>query len=282
MKRTAILPLLLIFGTVWSQSNKISLHIIDSNSKKAVPYAAASIKTQSYGIHADDHGYLILTLPDSVNSDDYLQFSCIGYKSAQIKLSNIRDTVFLEPSTKILDEVHVEAKKLRARILGKNEHGAFTHVNIYHVYDSLDRGEGREFGSVLKINRNCRIESFNFYLSSNTFGSLTFRIQIYRMDNKTPSEHRIQRDVIHKVTESGTGWVSVDLTDHDIWLNDETVLASAQLVDFERPDSAYPALSIPVITPTPFNGFAFRSGSNFDWSINTAANPSIFLEAFCE
>jgi len=140
MKILNIVFFCFISFTVHSQIT-ISGLVIDAHSKKSIPYATIINTNSKHGLYTTENG----TFKISVNKNDSLHISCIGYKPIttpvlySVNKNNSPDTFYLIPYSKDLGEVivaPVDWSKYKEMKLG--------YANLksnYHV----SRGTGVEY-----------------------------------------------------------------------------------------------------------------------------------------
>ena len=272
---------------VYGQIRELKFRVINAETQEPISYVNVGVLNKSIGTNSDINGEVTFKFSlDDMNSNDLIVISCIGYYKKSLKLSELlyldNKTVELQPKTSVLKEVTISDRELKARILGKKSKGALTHVNIYSVKDSIDDGLSQEFGVILKNKRNCIINSFNFFLSSNNFDNIKFRFILYEyMHDGSIGNYLIDDHIYFEVKNSHIGWVQVDLNSYEIEFEGKDIIATVQIIETYFSKSK-PKLALPLVTPSPFNGFLYRDKSQSEWLINRSANPSIYLEAVCE
>jgi hypothetical protein len=131
--------LVLITGLAVVAQQK-SFTIIDASSKESIPYASVNL-LNSYGIYADENGFVILA-----NETDEIELSCLGYETKKVKVNDINKEVFLSPKPIELDEVEIVAavKKVKK---GEEEVKAIGHQNVKYMCRS---SIGRQYAFLVK------------------------------------------------------------------------------------------------------------------------------------
>jgi hypothetical protein len=114
--------LFLVFSCVSNISfsqEKIACKVLDATTKKPVIYATVMLKKINRGTHADFNGNF--EIPRKYKENGIIKISSIGYKTAEIKLSqlknNIINVIYLSISNNRLDEVIIKTPKKRKRKL---------------------------------------------------------------------------------------------------------------------------------------------------------------------
>ena len=111
MKQIYNLILLSFFITFYSFSQEsINARLLDSISKKPIPYATISLNNNS-GVISNDRGKFLIHLSKKQAKRDSLLIRCMGYETKHIAARNFTDTiVFLNPKSIELEEVLVSNK----------------------------------------------------------------------------------------------------------------------------------------------------------------------------
>lgn len=103
-----------------SIKNKISGLVIDSESKKEIPFASIVVKDSYIGTSANENGFFELYIPNSTQNKS-VKISSIGYQSKTIEAKKIKSKIELNPETTILDEVIIHSKrKVTAKTIIEN------------------------------------------------------------------------------------------------------------------------------------------------------------------
>ncbi|CAM3588343.1 hypothetical protein FLGE108171_04495 [Flavobacterium gelidilacus] len=115
---------MLFFTNIFSQ--KITITIQDSIEKQSLPYSSVSF-FDGNGLFADENGKLII----DKKIIDSIKVGHVGYFSKIIKLSNIKDLVYLEKDTTLLKEVVVVYKRQESKGINVKP---LIHNNVYNMY----------------------------------------------------------------------------------------------------------------------------------------------------
>jgi len=280
--KTLIIISLLVNSTGLAQTVRFTCVVLDSESKKPIPYVSLGVREKGIGTNADQNGRISFMLNSGQLSDSAVWvFSSIAHEPREICQSDFStlngDTVILKPTTVLLKEVGIKSTGLKRREIGKKSHGALTHINLYSVRDSIDDGLSQEFGVLLNLRSACLIRDFNVFFSSNNFDSLRFQFFLYEMDNDELTRVPLPGPAYLVVTDYE--WQRLQLD--EIELPKGQYAFTLQLID-QQFSGEEPRLSMPMTVPSPFNGFIYRSKSQDEWDFRKSANPSMFLTADCE
>ena len=176
-KITFYLFILLLNFNSYSQENIINGEIKDAENKTLLQYANIGIANKNVGTVSNSNGKFFLKLNESINENDLVTFSYVGYQTKTIaisKLNLLNNVIVLEPEKNQLDEVAIKFVKPKPKILGRNSKGfGLMHTNFYTYYEKdVDDRLSKEVGMKFKIRKDCKINDLNFNITSNEFSSL--------------------------------------------------------------------------------------------------------------
>ena len=105
-----------ITGILFSQE-KISYKVLDASTKKPVVYATVMLKKINRGTHADINGNF--EIPIKYKKNGILRISSIGYKTKEIKLSDLHknntNIIYLVVSNNHLNEIVIKSSRKKKR-----------------------------------------------------------------------------------------------------------------------------------------------------------------------
>lgn len=116
MKLFFSISLILILSSSLAQ-NSISLLIIDSDSKEAVPFVKVTVKNKNRGTYSNEKGIVSL---DNLMIKDTLYINHIGYESKLLLVKNLKylKQISLIPTTYILNETTIKASNYKETLIG--------------------------------------------------------------------------------------------------------------------------------------------------------------------
>ena len=122
MKKSIFLVLFFMFEVFITAAQTgivITNKVIDAKSKHPLVFAHVYDKKLSTGTFTDKNGYFTLIIPKS-HINDTLTFSFVGYKTLNLEITEIKDTVILlTPKTNMLKEVTIVARYNPKKIFRK-------------------------------------------------------------------------------------------------------------------------------------------------------------------
>ncbi|MBI6117894.1 carboxypeptidase-like regulatory domain-containing protein [Salegentibacter maritimus] len=270
-----------ISAFTYSQSN-IKGKIIDADTKSELPYANIGIQGTNIGTVSDKNGNFNLNLNKKLRSSDTLQFSFLGYKKKLIQISSLRNkenVVKMIPQSDKLTEVVIPSKKPKEKTIGRNHIGTGTlWFNFYTAGEVQNDKLGTEAGMKFNLNGDYRLKSLNFYVGSNQYNSVKFRLNVYRLDNNEPTELLNREDIIFDVGDIQSDWFKVDLDTYDIYLEEElgSFAVTIQWLESKKktPDSKFFAIPLGI---NPLDTKYFREKGMSNWN-SSNHNLSFYLE----
>jgi carboxypeptidase-like protein len=196
--------------------------IIDLKTNAPLPYVNIGIVGKNLGAVSNIEGSFSITLPNSYDSDT-LKISMVGYTSLSYEVKTFKNnfnnrkslSIFLEEKTNNLQEVIVEDKKLRTKLLGDVKESTTNTMGFYSPQ------LGTELGTTIKIKKSpTYLKNFNFFIADNTFDSLFFRLNIYSLENGYPSENILSENIFIK-TNITEGKVIINLEKYNIKVQED-------------------------------------------------------------
>ena len=235
MKNTiSILVLLLSFCC---QGQTIQGLVLEHRTHGALAYVNIGINNKGIGTVSDLNGKFNLKLSED-NFNDTIFFSIIGYKSKQIKVSevHINDTivVLLKSQPYILNEVEIISYR-KHKTIGKRNHLDRFIVSFTESY------LGAEMGTLIKINKRiAKIENVNISVQNCTNDSIEFRLNIYSYKNKIPNKTLIDSPIYFTLSKNDSGKVvTVDISKFNIIVKDDIVITVECLNDIGKDNVSF-------------------------------------------
>ncbi len=108
MIKNVLLVILFLWNTLIFSQN-ISGTIKNKQTQEPIPYVTIQIN-KNYGTISNEEGNFSLNI-ERFSEDTFVKFSCIGFKTKEIKIKDISETIFLEEQIVNLDEVDIDSQK---------------------------------------------------------------------------------------------------------------------------------------------------------------------------
>lgn len=211
--------LIFVMNITIARAQQIHLQgsVFDEQSALSIANATISIQSKNLFFPCDDAGKFDFTSDKLINTDS-VAFSCIGYQTKTIKLSDILPncTVRLAVLVNVLKEVKISSKPPALINVGSKMRSEDMYSSYLPGMEQAMFIEGSE--SVKGI-----IQKVGFYLGngrllSNNVGDVTapFRIRLYEADSGGMPGKELTKDVIVISARKNNAWFDVDISDYHI------------------------------------------------------------------
>jgi hypothetical protein len=224
MEKVFFKSLILLVFTSFSLKAQVKMQgqIIDANTKAAVPFATIGVKNRVIGTVADSTGKFQLSIStDSIGPNNPVIVSCIGYRSVEINYQTLKgetQSIALSPSTTLLSQVAVKPLKFKVKTFGRTGSSAFMSTKMISEHNHTSDELGKEIGTVINIDKNCRLTTFNMHVIFNHFDNVKFRLNIYSVKDGLPDTLIIKENILLDVGHVRQKWINVDLTKYQVYL----------------------------------------------------------------
>jgi hypothetical protein len=215
-------------------SIKISGKVIETKSRKPIPFVNIGIIEKNVGTLSDPDGSFEINFPLQY-AHDSLIFSSIGFAKKKIPISEIKRskivTIELEQSGTMLHEVVVSAKKISTKIQRLGWMGGKDGVL---PFDTIQGG-----GAVALLVKSPSIpfliEKLQVRLLYNSKDTCKLRLHLYAYDSvhNVPADELLSKEIILKETKR-FGWLRFDLSGYEITLNEKYFLIGFEWIDDRR------------------------------------------------
>ena len=287
MKYTTTLLFVFLSFVIYAQENNISGEIKNSQNGLNLEYVNIGIANRNVGTVSNAKGNFTLKLNEKVSLNDTIVFSHIGFEPKKVLVSQLKSShniVAMIPSENILKEVVVSFKKPKSKQFGRSTKGlSLMHSNFFYAFDkTVDDYLSRERGMEFRIKKDCKVNDFNFNITSNDFKSVKFRLNFYKVENDLPSKILIEKDIIFEVKDNKLGLFTVDLKPYDIYLDKEMgdIAVTIQWIESIKTDEKSRFFSISTAVSVTENSF-YRERNMSSWS-KTGQNLTFYLNTMCQ
>lgn len=234
MKTLFFVALLLLSSAAEAQLIKGT--VTNARTHEALAFVNIGVVGKALGTVADEQGAYQLAFKEAL-ANEPVRVSSLGFASRTLTLRELaaQPNVALTPETVSLNEVLVPGKTLlrRTHILGNPGNS----TNTTNTLSAADLGS--QEGLVIKLSRRpTRVLNANFNIAQSSSGTVTFRVNLYRLDAKgRPTDTKLMaRDVVVTMPIV-KGPVTVDLNAEKLVLN-ENFFLSVEMVKWENPADA--------------------------------------------
>lgn len=188
--------LILSFNTLCGQNNITGI-IINETTKLPVEYVNIGIVGENIGTVSDEKGVYNLLLKDTDENHSIL-FSCIGYESHSIKISELKKNKnsFLKEKVYSLGDVYVKPHKFKQRVLGITTKSKA--LNTGFEKNML----GYEAGLLMNVKKRSVIKEVHVNISACSYDTIFYRLNIYEVKGKREFENILREPIFIKVPKN--------------------------------------------------------------------------------
>jgi len=188
-----------------------------------LPYVNIGIKGGKTGTVSNREGVYTLTIPDQLLQDT-VTFSCIGFEEKSIVAGDLSKNnnmkIMLTEKVALLKEVTVSNAKRKTRKLGIT--GRTPMISI--PTSSLTSTDIFEQARLIHLSSPAKILNANIFLISDDAREVTIRVNFYGFKNGQPTGRLIEKNIVkQKVIKKG--WLTIDLSDQDIYIDNDFVVS---------------------------------------------------------
>ncbi|AXB55599.1 carboxypeptidase-like regulatory domain-containing protein [Flavobacterium fluviale] len=287
MKYTSTLLFVFLSFAIYAQENTISGDVKNSQNNSALEYVNIGIARKNSGTVSNANGNFVLKLSEKVSLNDTIVFSHIGFEAKKVLVSHLQsknNVVAMTPSENALKEVVVTFKKPKPKQFGRSSKGlSLMHSNFFYAFDkTVDDYLSREKGMELRIKKDCKVNDFNFNITSNEFKSIKFRLNFYKVENNLPSTILIDKDIVFEVKDNKLGLFTVDLKPYDIYLDKEMgdIAVTIQWIESVKSNEKSKFFAISTAVSATENSF-YRERNMANWS-KSGQSLTFYLNTMCQ
>ncbi|MFT7297920.1 MAG: hypothetical protein ACI81S_000840 [Sphingobacteriales bacterium] len=226
MKFPLFLMLMVTGFSCLAQKNISGRIIAEEKGKTPVSYANIGIPGKNLGTVSNLNGEYSLSIPDSLSKDS-VRFSAIGFKPKTLAIKDLQKLKEISLSAQIFDipEVEIKSSKLKEKILGYKTDSRAMQAGF------TSNKLGNEVGVRIKTKgRETYLKEFATNISSNTYDTVKFRLNIYTIKDDLPHQNILKENIIITTTIE-QGRVAVDLTPYKIWIDEDVIVTMEWIED---------------------------------------------------
>ena len=242
-----------------SAQNTLTGLVIDSETGLPMQYVNVGIPSTTRGTVTDGHGQYALDVDGS--EQPIIRYSYLGYQSVDLDLrrDGFQDTVRLQATIMELPLLVVRPLGKR-QVLGSLRQKYRSKVNLA-MESKPDQNLGSAVGRRFNVSEKVSLDTLSFYLSSNDFDSVTFRVQIMDLRHGKPDPQIQWKQILIGLGAHRQGWIQVDLKASG-WTIDDDVMVCVEWVEALGKGQQ---LSFPLHYPTLGSTHYYRYGSQNRW-----------------
>ncbi|MDO5972055.1 carboxypeptidase-like regulatory domain-containing protein [Flavivirga aquimarina] len=219
----------------YAQNIIINGLIIDFETKEPIEFVNIGILNKNKGTVSNQNGEFNLEVSKEYIKDS-LTISHINYYPSKIPIVNAKNkTVFLKPKMNELSEVIVSNKKKKNRKIGVKSYNPLLWLGgISEDNDIIENAQ--------RINipeKIVRIKYVNIYLRRGFESDSSFvRINFYKNVDNMPGERIVFENILQK-KQIKPGWLQIDLTKKEIYVEEDFFVGVEFIPDFKNPLNVY-------------------------------------------
>ena len=238
--------------------------IVTDSLQKPIQYANIGILNKQIGTVLNQNGEYFLNVDNSMNLDT-LKISCLGYKSIEKVINNIKDNNFnisLENYSEKLEEVVIKSNKLKTYTEGKDKTDTKTEI-FFAIKNRKILNLGSEIGRKFSLGRKkpSLLKEFKFFIKQNNFEQVKFRINVYSILNNKPNQKLNEENIIVGVENKNAGWITTDLSQYNIRTQEDIIIA-VEWIDCSKVGDK---LSLPICIPSFSSTHYYKFATQDKW-----------------
>ena len=274
------LIILFVFGGLLSLQAQLRLggHLQSADTGTPIVYAHIGVLNSGLGSISDERGDFEILSRESLSADQVIQFSAVGFKTAQITVKQLQQdpVVKLKPQAAVLPEITVSDRH-RTRTSTGGHYGRSRKVVTGWSY-AIGRG-GIRTARIKIPNRatDVVLDQLRFHLAYNEFDSVLFRLHFFYPDanGKLPGDRIPLVEDLYIHHSGATGDISFDLQPYDI-LVDQDFFAGIEVVRTYGECSSSECLHFSVVLFK--DRIYFRNTITDRWDAHKLGSPAIEVD----
>ncbi len=229
MKRA--LFILVIFNSFHIMGQKINVVVLDSVSKKNIPYVAIRSTNNDKGFYSNQYGSFSII---NCSSDDTIELSCLGFKTTKKLIASLEDTIYLSPKIITLPEIVIEGnKKSKTKQIGfckKSKKMSFYIQPLEQL--------GVLFKPLKQYTNNCFVKYIKIPINKSKFKiegekkfSSIFRVNLYKpIGSNLQAINTLQKPVTVRCNQNSGNIIEIDVSKENITFTESGVFIAIQMI----------------------------------------------------
>lgn len=226
MKNLLSVVFIFLIGCNIISGQNISGIVIDEKSNLPVAYVNIGIAGKNIGTVSDVIGRFHLQV-DSINDDETVLFTCIGYLPVSIKITDLKNAtnknILMQKKYYELSEIVIAPKIYKQRTLGVITRSKSFQYTFDGYYDQKRKifvktnYVGKEYGILMKIKKSAIIKRVNINIAKCTYDTLFYRLNIYKARGEMNFENILSTPIYITLSkEQVKNKISIDLQAYNI------------------------------------------------------------------
>lgn len=228
------MSLFLVLSTISGQENvefSRQIRVLSTDKNKQVPGAYIIISSSNTKLifSSDEFGQATIRYKNYSLSDSVL-ITCIGFRSFRAKISNVSDSIYLDPVDYKLNEVLIKPKNLKHIKLGNLASIAISSSQIGFGYQKV-----LFIPNTGIIGKVTMIRYFMHDLANKEFNFRPFRVRIYEPDRITGKvgPDILKNEVIAVLPRNVGNWIEIDLSPFNVMMPNAGIFVGLEVLPYE-------------------------------------------------
>ncbi|RZJ84973.1 MAG: hypothetical protein EOO20_20580, partial [Chryseobacterium sp.] len=173
-----------------AQESQLSGKTVNADTKLPLAFVSIGIRCKAIGTISDSLGnYRLSYRPNEISKTDSLIFTAIGFQTARMnaeQLINGNTTISLKELPLNLKTVEINAGQRKMKSYGRWSANLVFFPAMYKNIPKFSDEKGREQATILKIDPDVYLRTFNFGINRRHFKKIKLRLNVYGIKNGIP------------------------------------------------------------------------------------------------
>ncbi len=257
-----LLFIIIIIGQASLNAQIISGKLIDE-SKKPLPYVNIGVIDLNKGTISSKKGLYSIDIT-GIDNEKVVKFSHVGYERVEFKVGELRKkhtaplNITLKKSIFKLQEIVIKSNNNNNNkpiSIGAKRRGMMSWIWSEAI-------SGAEIGTLIKNDKLILLDKLHFHIRRNYCDSILYRVKIYDGKDEFPQEI-INTEDIRFISKKKKGWDSVDLSDYNVSIDSDFIIALETLESWSSGEFKTTHLSLSNVKKSSFS----RASSMAKWTV---------------
>lgn len=269
-------------NSTFARQNVTITGLVKNTEQQPLSYVNIGVVGTSIGTISSPDGSFALYLNESVDSNQIIKLSHIGYEDQEWRIAQLlqKDQVVIAMQAKslVLNPIAINASKLTSKTMGFQKTN--TRMNVYFsIGKQPNQNLGASVGKKFKVKKEkIHLDTLDFFIRHNNFDTVRFRINIQELEQGKPANFVHQKEIIVELTDQKSGWIPVDLSPYAFVMEEDFVASVEWIYSSQKGKYLQMPIAMPVVGSTHF----YRFGSQNEWKRFRGMSSAIYLKVKME